>query len=208
MLNKNAAFGISSSGVYFHSMIRFFTFISFLLFLLVTGQSCANDPEKVKKVTQKDTLPLQTALGVDVLFTDSAQLKIHLTAPKVEQYAGNRDYEEMTKGVRVEFYDDSGKVDSYLTANYAIRRVKDNRMEAKNDVVVVNTKGEKLNTEHLIWDGNKRRISTESSVKITTADQIIVGTGLESDETFTDYEIKNITGTFTLKEGEKKSGDK
>jgi LPS export ABC transporter protein LptC len=185
-------------------MIRPLLLISFTALLLLSQQGCANDPEKVKKITMRDTLPLQTAMGVDVLYSDSAKLKIHLTAPKVEQYAGNRQYEEMTKGVRVEFYDDEGKVDSYLTANYAIRRVRDNMMEAKNDVVVVNTKGEKLNTEHLIWDGNKRRITTESSVKITTADQIIMGTGLESDETFTNYEIKNITGTFTLKEGEDK----
>lgn len=204
MQNRFLEFGNSSFGIYLHPMIRPLLLISFTALLLLSQQGCANDPEKVKKITMRDTLPLQTAMGVDVLYSDSAKLKIHLTAPKVEQYAGNRQYEEMTKGVRVEFYDDEGKVDSYLTANYAIRRVRDNMMEAKNDVVVVNTKGEKLNTEHLIWDGNKRRITTESSVKITTADQIIMGTGLESDETFTNYEIKNITGTFTLKEGEDK----
>ena len=175
--------------------------LPFFLFLLL-GSACKTDPEKVKAVTQKQNLPLQTAHDIDVIYTDSAKIKIHLTAPQVEEFNGASPYTEMAKGVRVEFYEEDGTVDSYLTSNYAIRRERDQIMEAKNDVVVINTKGEKLNTEHLIWDGVKRRIYTEAAVKITTADQIIMGTGLESDEMFNNYEIKNITGTFLLKDGE------
>lgn len=171
------------------------------LFLLILS-ACKTDPEKVKAVTQKQNLPIQTAHDIDVLYSDSAKLKIHLTAAQVEEFTGPNPYTEMPKGVRVEFYDDEGTVDSHLTSNYAIRREREQIMEAKNDVVVINTKGEKLNTEHLIWDGVKRRIYTDAAVKITTADQIIMGTGLESDEMFNNYEIKNITGTFLLKDGE------
>jgi hypothetical protein len=39
-------------------------------------------------------------------------------------------------------------------------------------------------------------------VKITTEDQILMGNGLESDETFSEYEIKNLTGTILLKDGD------
>lgn len=173
------------------------------LFLCVfLFSNCKTDPEKVKAITRKDNLPLQTAHDIDVVYTDSAKIKIHLTAPQVEEFTGQNQHTVMSKGVRVEFFEDDGKVDSYLTANYAIRREREQLMEAKYDVVVINTKGEKLNTEHLIWDGVKRRIYTEAAVKITTADQIIMGTGLESDEMFNNYEIKNITGTFLLKDDE------
>jgi LPS export ABC transporter protein LptC len=175
----------------------------FCFLTLFVISSCVNDPEKVKSITHKNTLPVQAGKGIDLLYSDSARLKIHLTAPEVNEYTGNDPYTEMPKGVKVEFYDSVGKVETSLTANYAIRKERNQMMEAKNDVVLVNTKGETLNTEHLIWDGNKRRISTKAAVKITTKDQIIMGTGLESDEMFNDYEIKNITGTFMLKDEDK-----
>jgi len=93
-------------------------------------------------------------------------------------------------------------VNTSLTAKYAIRYEREQKMEARNDVVVVNIKGEKLNTEKLIWDGIRRKIYTDAFVKITTDDQILMGNGLESDETFSEYEIKNLTGTILLKNGE------
>lgn len=172
-----------------------------LLAFVALISSCANDPAKVKSFTQSKKLPLQTAHDVDVLYSDSARLKIHLTAPQVDDYMGQETYTEMPKGVKVEFFNDSGKLDSYLTSNYAIRNQRQNMMEARNNVVVVNNRGERLNTEDLIWDGTKRRIHTDAYVTITTADQVIYGTGLESDEMFTDYEIKNVKGKVRLKEG-------
>lgn len=47
---------------------------------------------------------------------------------------------------------------------------------------------------------SKRRIKTDAFIKITTSDQIIYGTGLDSDERFEEYEIKNISGTILLKD--------
>ncbi len=68
------------------------------------------------------------------------------------------------------------------------------KMEAKNNVIVTNAKGEILNTEHLIWDQNTHKIYSDVFVKITTATQILFGKGLESDERFEKYRIKNPTG--------------
>ena len=73
-------------------------------------------------------------------------------------------------------------------------------MEAKNNVVVVNEKGEQLNTEHLTWDKKQSLIYTKEFVKITTAEEIIYGNGLESNQSFTKYKIKDIKGTINLKE--------
>ncbi len=162
--------------------------------------SCINDPVKVNSFSKNTNVPLLTEHNVDIIYSDSAKAKIHVKAPLLEEFGGINPYEEMAKGVKVEFYNDSEKISSSLTANYAINKKRDQIMEAKNDVVVINTKGEKLNTEHLIWDGVKRRIHTESFVKITTKDQVIWGTGLESDERFEEYEIKNISGTILLKD--------
>ena len=83
-------------------------------------------------------------------------------------------------------------------ANYAIKFEEDNRMEVMNDVVVVNRFGEKLNTEHLIWEANTDRIHTDEFVKITTKDEIIYGDGLEANQDFTKYKILNIKGVLNI----------
>lgn len=168
--------------------------------ILVGFLSCKNDPEEVNAVTKKDSFPLMTTQNVDLIYTDSAKLKTHLTAPMVEDYGGIIPKTIFPKGVFVEFYDDSGKVNSSLKSDYAERREKEQIMLAKRNVVVVNIKGEQLNTEKLTWDGKRRKIYTDAFVKITTADQVLMGNGLESDETFTEYEIKDITGTIMLNE--------
>jgi LPS export ABC transporter protein LptC len=85
-----------------------------------------------------------------------------------------------------------------LTSNYAIDSTYANKMEAHEDVVVVNEKGERLNTEKLYWDRNTEQITSDVFVKITTEDQVIQGTGLISNQDFTEYRILNITGIINI----------
>lgn len=162
--------------------------------------SCRNDPQVVNAVTKRDSFPLLTTKNIDATYTDSAELKIHLTAPLEEDYVGPVEKSVFPEGLYIEFYNDSGKVDGSMKADFAERRTRDRVTLWKKNVVVVNTKGEQLNTEKLMWDEQKRIIYTDAFVKITTADQVIMGNGLESDDTFTEYEITDITGTIMLNE--------
>lgn len=179
-----------------------FTGMAMFALLLLFAAGCENDLKEVRNFSQGKKLPLQTGQDIEVQYNDSGKVKIKLKAPQVDEYGGNAPYTEMPKGVNVQFFDDSLKVNTSLRANYAIRKERERFMEAKYNVVVVNVKNEKLETEHLVWDGAKRRIYTKSKVTITTADQITIGTGLESDEQFTDYTIENVESIITLKEGE------
>jgi LPS export ABC transporter protein LptC len=173
----------------------------FMILVLPFFFSCENDPMKVKSFNVGLDLPSQTSHNIEVYYTDSAELKIHLTAPEANIFTGAKPYEEMPKGVRVEFYNDSsGLVESWLTSEYAIRREREQMMEAKHKVVVVNTAGDKLETEHLTWDGTTRQIHTHAFVKITTADQVLTGDSLVSDELFNHYKIVGPVGSFSLNE--------
>lgn len=165
--------------------------------------SCKNDIETVNMITAKSNVPNETAKNVEIIYSDSAKLKIKITGPVLEHYSKDTAYVVFPKGVHVMFYDDSAKVKTELTAKYAIRYEGMGRMEAKRDVVLVNEKRERLNTEHLTWDEQKQLIYTEDFVRITTADEIIYGDGLESNQDFTRYKIKNIKGTLGLAEEEK-----
>jgi LPS export ABC transporter protein LptC len=148
--------------------------------------------------------PSQVGDSVTMLYTDSAKLKIMLKANRMLIFNKNvsEPFTILPKGVFVTFFDEEEKVSATLKANYGVRYDVSKRMEAKYKVEVVNKNGEKLETEKLVWDENKKKIYTDAFVTITTAKEIIMGKGMESNQDFTRYEIKKVTGQFQLKNNE------
>lgn len=164
--------------------------------------SCENDIKEVEQLTKVENVPLKKGKNVELIYSEDAAVKIKVTAPKMEEYANEEPYLEMSEGIKVVFYDSLKQVNTTLTANYAIHRIAKNIMEAKNDVVVVNEKGEQLNTEHLVWSQDSAKIYSDEFVKITTTDEILMGEGFEANEDFTKWKIHKIKGTINLKEQE------
>jgi len=145
-------------------------------------------------------MPSETGKDVETIYSDSAKMKVKISAPLFQHYIKedkDTSYSLFRKGIHVIFYDDSFKVKTELTARYAKKFDNINIMEARNDVVLVNRKGEKLNTERLTYDGTRRLIYTNAFVKITTKDEIIFGDGLESNADFSKYKIIKPTGTIS-----------
>jgi len=173
---------------------------SFLMLFLILFSSCENNIAEVNTLTKTENRPIESAKDVEVIYSDSALVKIKLISKQLDKYAGEDPFVEFPKGLKVYFYNRNLKVESELSANYAIRYEKKNLMEAKKDVVVINEKGEKLNTEHLIWDEKKQKIYSDAFVKITTADEVIFGEGFEAEQDFSKYRINKIKGTINLKE--------
>jgi LPS export ABC transporter protein LptC len=177
----------------FKSVLQAMLFITVLAFF-----SCENDIHKVKVITSSSKAPLQSIKKAEIIYSDSAIVKGKLVAPVMDRYLTDNPYVEFPKGIKSWFYDKDGKTISTLVANYAINKEKEKVMEATGNVIVVNEKGEKLNTEKLIWDQNTQKIYSTEFVKITTIDKIIFGKGFESNQTFTLYKIFNITGTILV----------
>jgi len=133
--------------------------------------SCENDIQQAESLSQKKKDPISKGTNVELIYSEKANVKIKVAAPLMEEYGLELDkYYEMREGIKVMFYDSVQKVTSTLTSNYAIHRVGERIMEAKDDVVVVNEKGEKLNTEHLIWNEDSAKIYSNEFVKNTTTD--------------------------------------
>ena len=166
------------------------------LYLLFT--SCENDLQTINLLSGGKDAPSETMKDPEIIYSDSGKVKMKLTGSVLERYSGERPHIIFPKGVNMIFYDDSGKVNSTLRAEYGIRYEAEGGMEAKRNVVVVNVKGDKLNTEHLIWEEGKDRIYTKEFVKITQGRDVIYGDGLESNQDFTVYKILKPKGVFTL----------
>lgn len=163
---------------------------------------CENDLEKVKLVTGKDLAPVEQATGLQIIYSDSANVKVKVKAKMMQRYQGEDPYTEMPQGVHVEFFDDQDKPSTLMTASRAVKHEKSQMMEAFGNVEVVNAKNEKLNTEYLVWNESTKKISSNEFVKITTNDKIIFGNGFESNQDFTNYRIFKITGTININRNE------
>lgn len=173
----------------------------FYIFFAVIFFSCGGEEGKsgyIKK--KKDTFSSQEyAEKVTIEYTDSGKLRARVFTPVLTAVKSKQNpYVVMQKGLKVDFYDANGKLESYMTAEHAVSYTNEKRVVVRRNVEILNTKGETLNTEELIWDQATGTIHTDKFVKITGEDQITTGTGLESNQAFTDWEIINYVGSINL----------
>lgn len=172
---------------------------AFFLCLCISLSACKNSLEEAKLITSRANVKIEHGTKVEINYSDYGVVRIQATGPTATRYNTEKPYLEFSKGIQILFFDANHAVESKLTAKYATAIENSKSMTARDSVVVVNQKGETLNTEELIWDEDKKIIYSNSFVKITTPDQILYGNGMVANENFTDYTIKHITGTIKIK---------
>ena len=146
-------------------------------------------------------LPVSTSKNIHLTFSDSATVKIKLFAPVIEQFSTQEvPYDLMPEGLTIQFLDSLGNVEAEVLSNYAIHYPKKNILELSNDVRVFNIDGDRLNSEHIIWNSKTQKITSDDFVKITTGDEVIYGDGFEANQDFTDYKISHIKGIISIDE--------
>jgi LPS export ABC transporter protein LptC len=156
-----------------------------------------NDIEVVDSFSKVDTLPAQSVIDLETIYTDSGKVKLIVVAPLVERYSGetkNKTY--FPEGMKVDFYDGKGNITSWISSKYAIYHEDEDLWEASDSVVAVNEKGEVLNTELLFWNEKEQIIYSPKFVKITTQKEVIFGNGFEADQSFNFWTITKVKGTI------------
>lgn len=168
--------------------------------LLTTLCACAsNDPKEVEE-KGKPPVPTEVSTGVTAYYSDSGEVKAKLTASKMIRTLTEDPIIEMRDGLQVTFFAPDKSVESTLTADYGVRFLNTGITRVNKHVVVVNNKGDSLNTEELNWDERQNEIYTRKFVKVRTRSEIILADGFKSDVGFTDYTFYNIKGRIPLNE--------
>ncbi len=160
--------------------------------------SCKNTQTEIDKFDKRN-FSIEKSKQVELLYTDSAMLRITINAPEVWQHKTETPLMEMPKGITVFMYNNEGIQTTKMTANYARREQSTRLMMAQGNVKIINKEGDTLRTEKLYLDEGKQIIYTKEYVKIRTPKQIIDGNGLESNLQFTRYRILDIKGMVTVK---------
>lgn len=169
--------------------------VSAIVCMLALG-SCVNDVNEVNEAAKLAAPGIEKGKNIELYYSEDGIVKVRVTAPVVTRYFTNDPYTEFNDGLNVDFFNDSMRVITNLTANYGIRYENEMKTIMRNDVQVINEKNEHLSTEELIWDEKRHIIYSEKFVKITTPDQVLYGEGMEADEELTRYIIKKPQGTI------------
>ena len=170
----------------------------FLFFLVLIFVSCSNDPKLVQEFVSSEVLPIEKIEGAEMLHTENGKLKVKIVATTIERFNNQQPQLVFSNHLVVYFYNDSALVQSTLKAEYAEINDGKKLMTAKENVILTNITGKKLESEELIWDEKNNKIYTDKKVKITTGKEVIEGEGFVSKPDFSEYSISKIHGTFNF----------
>lgn len=173
-----------------------YTKAQILLFIGIIGfvVACSNNEIEQEVITIADT-KYEIADSVEILYSDSAVVRVRIKAPLLYNYSDNKNpRREFPKGILVEFFDENKRIQSRLTAKTAVQYEKLNKFIVEDSVVVKNVKNEMIETEGLVWDESTQRVHTDRFITITTATEVIKGYGFESDYDFQKWELKKVSG--------------
>lgn len=135
------------------------------------------DLNKVPRQTVKDMYAVQTRDGM---------LQMRMQAKVMKRYENEKEsYEIFPEGFDVYAYNQEGLLETRINSKQAKHTITktDEKWEAYGDVVILNyIKGERMETDTLYWDREKKLIFTKCFVKMYSPDGFMQGYGMESDE--------------------------
>ena len=175
----------------------------FLLCTLV--MACGPSPEaETTQDSMPDTRPSQVVLEGYFEYTERGRVVQSLEAAKLERWESPESTEEtpdvwhVDGGFTLYIGGTQARHNAKLSAVRGTYDDEAGRLEAWEEVVLVNEEGERLETEHLIWSHDSDLVRTDRPVAIHSAQGVLRGRGLTSDSRFERYEILSPTGSFDL----------
>ncbi|HMU09615.1 MAG TPA: LPS export ABC transporter periplasmic protein LptC [Ferruginibacter sp.] len=184
--------GRSSRSFFSKHLLTNAAIVSLVLLLF----SCENSDKELKDMNSKN-LGVEEVRQVDINYTLGGKTKAKLLSPLMLRVQDNmKPYVEFPKKLHVDFYNDSGKIDSRLDALYGKYFDQESKVFLKDSVVVINVLGDTLYCHELWWDRNRTGFEfyTDKPVRIRRKLQIIDGVGMEARQDFKEWVIKESRG--------------
>lgn len=166
------------------------------LALLLVG--CGNDLDKVAAVELPASVPDRVTEKAEYFYSDSGVVRNRLRAGRIAEWTAEPKRTELSEGVELLFFDAQGKPGSTLSARRGLILPGQKRMEVMEQVVFINAKGERLETEQLTWEQDSARVHTDKAVRVQRGEDVIHGQGLDAAEDFSRYTIRRVTGVLQL----------
>ncbi|MDR0815475.1 MAG: LPS export ABC transporter periplasmic protein LptC [Bacteroidales bacterium] len=172
----------------------------FLLLFLFAGMiACSNDMQVIQRDIDPDEEPDLTAYQVNMDYSDSAVLQMHLETPLIKQFTGeNNPRDSFPKGLHAWMYEKNGTLKAEIRANWALHETKKKLWEARSNVVIISAKGESLESEQMFWDEGKGIVYSTKFTKYTSGTGTIATgrNGMWAKQDFSQWKL--LSGNATL----------
>jgi hypothetical protein len=174
-----------------------------LLFVIQLCLSACTDDDLKKAGTISDTkagFNANRTYDAEVIYSDSARVKAKGFAPVLDKVTGKKgiNYQEMPKGVKIEFYNKDLHKDGTITSNYAILKETEQLTIFRKHVVVVND-NLTFNTEELIWNQNTKIFTSPKGIITKPDGTVINAINFSAPEDFSSVNFENAYGETYIK---------
>ena len=165
--------------------------------LLLAG--CSSDNRNLSNLPAgADSLarPDSEVSGARIYLYDKGQVTSEIYSAKIIKF----EEKDSTAAYQldIDIYDSTGNVSTRIVGDSGFIRETKGLLNIFGNVVVDTDDSTRLETEYLWWDSNTDRIKTDAFVRITRADDVITGWGLDADNRLKDFRIlSQVSGTIT-----------
>lgn len=178
-----------------------FSFRSFLLFgfIALVASACVNDLDTIKKITFDEKSPDETTKNLHVLLDDDGYAKVEIYAALAETFRGKNHITKVKDSLRVNFFNDKGKIVSTLSALYGEVNFTLGTLIVRDSVRLYNfEKKQTLETEALFWNQKDSSIYSLSQVIVRSPKGVLLGDGIRTKQDFSFYEFLKPQGKIEL----------
>ena len=156
---------------------------------------------RADSIVNKDSVPTMRTYGVTTFISDSGIVSYKIIAEEWDIYS-RPDFSQWSfeKGVYLEKFDTLMHVTASIKADTAYYYDKKKLWELRSNVHIRNLAGDKFDTNLMFWNEEAKRIYSDQYISIEQADKQIVGYGFESDQSLTNYTIRQTSGIFLVED--------
>ena len=163
--------------------------------------SCEEDLTKLNGDNDKN-FPSQIIHNANIIQRDSGMITLKATAPIIEKYELiDSPYTVAKKGMKIEFFDKKNPTKpGNITAKYAKMYDYKKFYEARGDVKILTSDGQRFATQSVFWDQKKNRIYTRDTVYATMEDgsTLVHANGMNAKDDFSEYKFFNNSGDLDV----------
>ena len=158
--------------------------------------SCKNETME-GIIINRDQLGIEQGKDVEIIYSDSARIKVRVTGPTMLYYTQQSDPKQVfPDGTITYFYDENQVEMGVLRGKYAIRDERKRQVIVRDNVVWESKIDGRLETSELIWDETTNIIRSTKFTKITRQKEVLTGLNFETDDKLSHWKFLAPKGNF------------
>ncbi len=163
--------------------------------------SCNSVQEDSVIIENRDSMAVMSTYGVSTIISDSGRISYRIDAEEWLIFDRRQPpYWAFEKGVYLEKYDYGMNVEATIKCDTAYYYSEQKLWKLIGNVDIRNPKNERFYTDLMYWNQEEEKIYSDAYIKIEQEEQTTEGIGFSSNQSMTQWEIKNTKGIYTIKE--------